>query len=691
MSGENDGGLRRRRLALLSVTAAIVLSALLTPVRPHSVHAAAAPDSLDVLVWGDDTYGEYGDGTSTTPATGYWYPRAVPGLVGALKVASGGDYDYAITRDPANPGPAGNRLWAWGADFDGILGHQADHNCPAPNGAVFPCILKPVRVTGEQGSGQLSGVTDVGTNQMWSLAVMADGRVTAWGCEWPGTGALGNDQGVQPVVVDSRGATWDCRGYPMPVQGLANVVAVAVSDDFSLALEGDGTVWVWGANAFGAFGGGSWTPFSSVVPVEVRSPDGSGPLRNIVAVSAAHNDYPYVIQSGANGSGSSTIWTWGSQSNGGSPPPAGPHQVLDASGAPFRGAVSIALNQYSQVAVRADGTAWYWGAASDAGPDGTAPDPTCGCKPSPRQIVLGPNGDALHGATTAFGQPFGAAGVVMTDGSVDLWGDDAYGELTRDPSTVFNTNTGYTDEFPVRAQGLASVTDASLDLTGIAVGTVPPPPAPTPPPNQPPPPPPPPPPAANTQPNGAPPANPPQPGLAAAAKPVPQPAGSKVSPPSGQTAQAPTTSVAGSLGSATAPGSASVLGSASAPVGTSVLGSASAPVGTSAVTHATTSGQLVGTGPAAPAAPVPVSGPATGAVPAGDPAAGGAEQFSMVRHDDDDGGAAIVVGVSGTAAALMVMCWLALARGRRPRPRAAACELTIVDEYRPVGRGELYP
>lgn len=633
----------RIRRGLLGAAALMALSGVVAaPAGALHAHAASTgASSRSVLVWGDNTFGEYGDGTSVTPANSYWHPRVVPGLSNPVRVMAGNGFDLAITGDGSGEA-ATNQLWGWGWDDAEVLGMPADHNCTRGGGLAVACVLRPKPVRGEGGGGQLAGVIDLATNGNLTLALMAGGTVEAWGCEpafsdGGSTGQLGNDTGVRPELDRNTGAIASyCRGYPLPVQHLSDVSGIAVGSEYAMAVRHDGTVWMWGYNA-GAFGSASWVPRSSAEPVEVEKPDATGPLEGIVAVSAGHDAQPYAVQADAGGAALATVWTWGGQDRSGSLLPQ--RQVLDASGLPFRGLQSLAVRGGSQLGARADGTVWDWGAYVQA--DGTANDPRCACKPTPRRVVLGPDGDALSGARAVTGQANDTAGALMMDGSVYLWGNNTYGALARDPATT----TGAMDccwtsgsTFPLLVPSLSDAVDVSVSWTGIAIAVPPPSGTPAPagqehqelPPQGA---------AENAPASSAPPPNPPQPGMALGAKPASQ-AGPAGNPPAGQTAQAPAASgvsnpvIAPASGPAAAPGPGLMTGSAHVPGGAPLVG--------------------VGVRTAAPSS-----------------AAGAAEQYTMVRHRDDRV-AAVVLGLTGLALAPLAMSVLAMMRTRR-EPLAATC------------------
>ena len=196
-------------------------------------HNLALKSDGSVVAWGDNSFGQLGDGTRTNrlspvPVTGLGAGSGVVAVVGGLF------HSFAIKADGSVVG--------WGYNATGQLG----------NGSVTTDELTPTPVTG-LGAG--SGVAAISADGYHALALKSDGSVVAWG--YNAFGQLGD------------GTTTD-KLTPTPVTGLgagSGVTAVSASAFRSMVRKSDGSVLVWGSNTFGQLGDGTTTTRLSPVPV----------------------------------------------------------------------------------------------------------------------------------------------------------------------------------------------------------------------------------------------------------------------------------------------------------------------------------------------------------------------------------------------------------------------------------------
>jgi alpha-tubulin suppressor-like RCC1 family protein len=142
---------------------------------------------------------------------------------------------------------------------------------------------------------------------------------------------------------------------PAQVPGLTNITALSGGWFHLLALKSDGTVWAWGNNSNGELGDGTAVNRSS--PVQVLN------VSNIVTVSGGDSHSSALKADG-------TAWKWGLNDlgelgNGTTNATANPFPapiLTDTFGAPFTNLVRLSARDYHNIAVKADGSVWMWGA-----------------------------------------------------------------------------------------------------------------------------------------------------------------------------------------------------------------------------------------------------------------------------------------------------------------------------------------
>ena len=201
------------------------------PISSGVLNGCALKPDGSVACWGDNQYGQLGDGSLVTSAT----PVTVPGLTGLLALSAGGGHTCALKAD--------RTVSCWGQNVRGGLGDGTVVNKSSPTA-----------VTGLTGAVALSGGT------LHTCALKADATVVCWGVN--DTGQLGDG-----TLID--------RLTPTAVPGLTNVVAISAGKQHTCALRSTGTVHCWGLNAEGQLGNGNIDPVSPPAPVRVANLSGA--------------------------------------------------------------------------------------------------------------------------------------------------------------------------------------------------------------------------------------------------------------------------------------------------------------------------------------------------------------------------------------------------------------------------------
>ncbi|MBM4413841.1 MAG: hypothetical protein FJ040_10430, partial [Chloroflexi bacterium] len=175
--------------------------------------ACTLTNTGDIYCWGDNTYGQLGDGSTTDRL----YPVSVTGLTGAVHLSVGTHHACAINGSGA--------VYCWGRNHRGQLGDGSTTNATTPQAV--------------SGTDMSSSVEQLAAGTVATCAEKSDDSIYCWGAGITQLGVAGisSDQ-LAPVASHTFGA----------VQNLQ------LGNTHACASQTNGAIRCWGNNSYGKFG-----------------------------------------------------------------------------------------------------------------------------------------------------------------------------------------------------------------------------------------------------------------------------------------------------------------------------------------------------------------------------------------------------------------------------------------------------
>ncbi|HTZ87540.1 MAG TPA: hypothetical protein VMB05_12805 [Solirubrobacteraceae bacterium] len=295
------------------------------------------------------------------------------------------------------PASATSVVWGWGSDESGALGSATG---PEECWGKGPCSARPLEIAG------LTGAKGVASGEEYSVAVLENGTVKAWGSNSSNQLGDGYTYGQQQE-----------HAAPVTVSGITGAVAVAAGNLDGMALLSNGTIKAWGENVGGELGDGKAT--ETTTPVTVKE------ISNATAVAMGEEDSLALLSTGH-------VMAWGTDETGQlgtGDTLANRHVPKEVSG--ISTAVAIAAGLEHNLALLSNGTVMAWGNNDDGQlGNGEEEGPTV-CKAAGYCAKTPVTVEGLSNvAAIAAGGDHSLA--LLKDGTVMAWGNNESGELGDD-------------------------------------------------------------------------------------------------------------------------------------------------------------------------------------------------------------------------------------------------------------------
>jgi alpha-tubulin suppressor-like RCC1 family protein len=206
-----------------------------TSISAGDQHTVALSSTGDAYAWGNNAYGQLGDGTVTQRLTPVLV--SMPAGVTFTSISAGDWYTVAVTSTGA--------AYGWGDNTWGKLGDGTTSNHNAPMAVSMPAGVS---------------FTSIAAGSYHSVALASTGEAYAWGNNVYGQLGDGtNNHSTTPIAVS------------MPT-GVTFTSVSSSSEHAVLAVASTGTAYAWGYNNWGKLGDG--TSSHRNMPVAVDMPAG---------------------------------------------------------------------------------------------------------------------------------------------------------------------------------------------------------------------------------------------------------------------------------------------------------------------------------------------------------------------------------------------------------------------------------
>ena len=403
-----------------------------------------------VFSWGNNEYGQLGN-TGNHDSSPHSTPTQVSTLTNIINVECGYGSSYALAAD--------GKLYTWGYNNKGQLGNGNNTDIYSPihvsieplgwskvtGGDIFTAALKSdgtLWAWGDNGFGQLgngiamnstpiqmqvsgSNFTRFACGQSHCLAIKANGTLWAWGNNTAGQlgiGSVDNSEHDTPINI-GVGSAW---------------IAVSCGDNYSMAIQANGTLWAWGNNSFGQLGNGNSGGTPNTTPIQI------GSLDSWVDVECGAN---FTLAIKADG----TLWSWGNNNSG--------QLGLGSTSTEFTSpqqVTAVAANNWISVAaagggahalgVTSNGVIYSWGDNSHR----QLGDGTTNSHNSPIPISYFST-SGIKGLTVYCGSYHSFA--IVNNGDIYAWGENANGQLGLGDNTFRSTPTHVTSQSNIIGMG----------------------------------------------------------------------------------------------------------------------------------------------------------------------------------------------------------------------------------------------
>ena len=213
-----------------------------------------------VCSWGYNNYGQLGNSTTSNSSL----PVNISNLSDIVEISAGYYQSAAVKKN--------GTILTWGRNNYGQLGAGNNYDTHTP-------------VTVKN----IDNIKSVSQGIYHTVILKNDG--TVWSCGYNNKGAIGNSISINAI-----------SNSFIQIPQFNDIIAVEASEENTIGLKSDGTVWICGGNNYGQLGNGETNVTISSLPIQVSG------LTDVISISSKSRHIMALKRDG-------TVWTWGYNSN----------------------------------------------------------------------------------------------------------------------------------------------------------------------------------------------------------------------------------------------------------------------------------------------------------------------------------------------------------------------------------------
>ncbi|MFN8367833.1 MAG: M12 family metallo-peptidase [Candidatus Kapaibacterium sp.] len=182
------------------------------------------PSNGAIFSWGYNSTGQLGVGSTNSMTV----PTQIQNFTNAIQVAVGASHSLVLKNN--------GTVWACGSNYIGTDNNTSYFGKLGIDNSTndqLTLIQIPYAMNGNTQE-SFNNIISVAAGGNSSVALKSNGDVYCWGKNNFGQCGDGN--------ISASGVT-----KPKKVEGIANVIAVAAGETYTMALKNDGTLWAWGS------------------------------------------------------------------------------------------------------------------------------------------------------------------------------------------------------------------------------------------------------------------------------------------------------------------------------------------------------------------------------------------------------------------------------------------------------------